>query len=111
MDLYTKKLHETFPAIRQRHCHIEVTPNVVKIVNDGPLPRLEMRLLLNLDGQCIDAFDAVKSDMYKQAEEQNPRRIDVTLDQNEQLQFRYEGKNHTTPESIAQAFVSHVCKI
>lgn len=111
IDRYTKKLRETFPATKQRHCHTETTPNVVAIVNEGPLPRLELRLRLNLDGQCIDVFDAEKSDMFQQAQERNPRRIDVTLDQNEQLEFRYEGKVHTTPESLAEAFLCHVCKI
>ena len=106
-----QRLRDTFPNTRQRHCHVDTISDTVAIVNEGPLPRLEMRLRLNLDGQCIDVFDAVKSDMFRQPDECGPRRIDVTLDQHEQLQFRYGGKNHNTPESLAQAFVSYVCKI
>jgi hypothetical protein len=111
LDRDTKKLRETFPTIKERHCHIEATSNMVAIVNEGRLPRLDLRLQLNVSGQCVDVFYAVKRDMFRKPEDLDSRRIDVTIDQHEQLEFRYEGKVHRTPESLAQAFVSHACKI
>jgi hypothetical protein len=111
LDIFCRKLREEFPNQYERHCHLDNFCNRVVIVNEGPLPRLELSVELNLDGQCIEVVEATKYDRLQEASDIRKARIEITSNNQEELEFRYIGKAHTTPESLAQALVSRVCKI
>jgi len=105
-------LRESFPDKRERYCHLD--PNGadgVVIVNEGSLPRLQLSVKLNLDGQCVDLIEAVEYDRFQPASINKRGQIEITVNDLEELAFRYNGKAHTTPASLAQALVSRVCKI
>jgi hypothetical protein len=60
IDAYCRKLQEAFPNKKERHCHLDNYGDRVIIVNEGPLPRLELSVEPNLDGHCIDLVEAIK---------------------------------------------------
>jgi len=80
------------------------------IVNEGPLPRLELLVKFNLDGHCVDLIEAAKDDRFQPANIKRRGQIEITVNDQE-LVFRYMGKLHTTPESLSQPLISYVCKI
>ncbi len=106
-----EKLRERFPETKRRHCHLDSRPPGVAIVNDGPLPKMELYVELSIEGQCAHILERVKVDRIQMASERDRTRIDITVDDAEELEFRYKGNVYTTPESLAKALVSYVCEI
>jgi hypothetical protein len=111
IEAYCRKLREAFPNDAQRRCHLDSYGDRVVIVNEGPFPRLELSVEPKWDGQCIDLVEAEKYDRDQPARITKRGHIEMTVNDLEALECRYIGKAHTTPESLAQALVSHVCKI
>ncbi|SRR6266446_5871947 len=106
-----EKLRRTFPADKRRHCHSNESDVGVTMVNEGPLPRMELYVGFNADGQCVDLIERQKIDRFQPAQERHSGRIEITVNEHEEVEFQHQGKVHTTPEDLAQAMLSRVCGI
>ena len=111
VDEISKELHAEFPNNKKYHCHKNPSYEGFVLVNDGPLPRRELTAEINIAGHMINLYGAVKSDRYKPAVPKRPWQIDITVNDQEELVFRWEFRIFTTPEDLARALVKYVCEI
>jgi len=105
------ELRQRFPEEKKWHCHLVRDGLCFALINDGPLPRIELYIRPNLGGQCLDSVESIKSSMMEPASTRRHDRINVTVSDTEELEFHYKGVTHTTPESLARALISHTCNI
>jgi hypothetical protein len=102
------ELRKQFPSKKRWHCHLNKQFDGAFVLSREGLPRLELLVECNADGQCLDLTERQKTDFIRPAAECGRGQINITANEDEELEFRYNGVAHNTPESLAEAFVSRV---
>ncbi len=103
------KLRDSFPNDRSRQCDL-IKAGIDWQIQGCKLPFHILNMHLNVDGHCIDIDESVRESrdrVVKSAHDQ----ISIAVNSDEELEFRYRGRVHTTPDSLAQHLISYVCDI
>jgi len=101
------KLRETFPDDRRRHCSV-IRNGLDWELQGCKLPWKILNMRLNANGQSVDIVESVKEARDRTVPSGRDA-IKIAVDSDEGLTFTYRGHAHTTPESLSQALILHVC--
>lgn len=106
------KLRAEFPADNHRNCFVTgVLPGRFTIKGGG-LPQRILDLELSLDGLCIGTFESEMRDRSQPAvQTKGNGEIGIEVGDDEELQFRFNGKLHKDIESLSEHLVSYVARI
>jgi len=91
-----------------RHPWIEESfPGSVKL-NGAGVPRREILAELDIKGQQVKLYQAVKETRYHTAQLAETDPMKITVDDDEELRFRFRGHTYEDPCDLAVAFVRYV---
>jgi hypothetical protein len=102
------KLKNTFPNDRGRQCDI-IKNGLDWDLQGCKLPWIILSMRLNADGQSVDISESIKNARDSVVPDRRDE-IKIGVMSNESLEFTYKGRAYTTPESLAQALIMHVCR-
>jgi|CZKY01.1.fsa_nt_gi hypothetical protein len=94
------KLRETFPDDRSRQCSL-IKNGMDWELSGCKLPWRILSFRLNVDGQLVDIVESRKEALDRTVPKGRDQ-IRITVNSDEDLEFRYRGTTHVTPDSLAQ---------
>jgi hypothetical protein len=103
----SSKLREKFPNDTSRQCTIAKSGNDWEL-QGCKLPWKILNMQLNVAGQCVDIMESEREsrDKVRQVER---TQIKITVNSDEELEFRYQSSAHVVPALLAQALIRYVC--
>jgi hypothetical protein len=101
-------LRSTFPKDNSKHCSVIITGPVVK-VQGAKLPWRILEFEAKFEAQCIEVFESEKQSRTD-ATEQKRTHIDITVGDDEALQFKFKFSHYKEPDALAQAIVEYVIR-
>lgn len=102
-------LEKEFPTNKKRQCTIgHASEFNFSLYSGVSLSRRELEVQFSADGQCINVLQAERVDMHAPAITRARRQITISVDDQEQLEFHYEGIIYKTPDTLAEAFIRKV---
>jgi hypothetical protein len=101
------KLREKFPNETERQC------TLIKSASDWELqgcklPWKILNMQLNVPGQCVDITES-KRESRDKVTQVGKTQIKITVNADEELEFRYQASAYLVPAELAQALIRYVC--
>jgi hypothetical protein len=104
-----EKLRKMFPDDRSRHCNL-VKSGIDWTLHGSKLPWRILILQFNPKGQSVDISEGVQ-ETRDRITRSAPDQIKISANRDDELEFVYRNRAHTTPASLAQHLISYVCEI
>ena len=103
------RLRKMFPDDRNRHCNL-VKSGIDWTLQGSKLPWRILILHFNPKGQSVDISEGVQETRDRTTRSE-PDQVKISANRDDELEFVYRNKTHTTPASLAQHLISYVCDI
>ena len=104
------KLRDSCPDDSSRHCNL-FKSGIDWELQSSKLPWRILNMRLNAKGQSVDIVESIKEARDTPATPAPSEQIKISVNSDDELQFQYRGRLHTTPDSLAEYLIRHVCDI